>query len=96
MSFWVLEYRYADMDARARVRPDHLAYMTALHEQGTVVYAGPVGDGGGALVLIRAASQQDAQRVVDADPYTVAGVGTEHLLRPWTVVIGTAEDLPGR
>ena len=37
MSFWVLEYRYADMDARARIRPEHLAYMNRLHAAGTVV-----------------------------------------------------------
>ena len=45
MSHWVLEYRYADPDARARVRPDHLAYMNGLHEDGRVVMGGPVGDG---------------------------------------------------
>lgn len=87
MSFFVLEYRYADLDARARVRPDHLAYLQSLHDKGTVVLAGPVGDGSGAMMILQAASQEDAQQIVDADPYTAAGVGADHVLRPWKVVI---------
>ena len=87
MSFFVLEYRYADPDARARVRPDHLAYVQSLHDKGTVVLAGPVGDGSGAMMILRAGSEQEAQQIVDADPYTAAGVGADHVLRPWKVVV---------
>lgn len=89
MSFFVLEYRYADMDARARVRTDHLAYLQSLAAQGTVVLAGPVGDGSGAMMVLRAASEEDAQRVIENDPYTAAGVGADHVLRPWNVVVPT-------
>ena len=87
MSFFVLEYRYADQDARARVRPDHLTYVQSLHEKGTVVLAGPVGDGSGALMVLWVGSEEEAQRVVEGDPYTTAGVGADHVLRPWNVVI---------
>lgn len=87
MTFFVLEYRYADMDARARVRPDHLAYLKSLLEEGTLVLAGPVGDGSGAMMVLQVASEQEAQRVVAHDPYTAAGVGVDHVLRPWNVVV---------
>ena len=87
MTFFVLEYRYADPDARARVRPDHLAYVQSLHEEGTVVLAGPVGDGSGAMMVLQVGSEDEAGRVVRDDPYTVAGVGVDHVLRPWNVVI---------
>jgi uncharacterized protein YciI len=87
MSYFVLEYRYADMDARARVRPDHLAYMRSLLQEGTVVLAGPVGDGSGAMVVLAVDSEEEARRVVRDDPYTAAGVGVDHVLRPWNVVI---------
>ena len=87
MSFFVLEYRYADLDARARIRPDHLAYVQSLHEQGTVVLAGPVGDGSGAMMVLRVGSQQEAQDIVKGDPYTAAGVGVDHVMRPWNVVV---------
>jgi uncharacterized protein len=87
MTFFVLEYRYADPDARARVRPEHLAYMQSLAQEGTVVLAGPVGDGSGAMVVLRVDSEEEAQQIVKDDPYTAAGVGADHVLRPWNVVI---------
>lgn len=87
MRFFVLEYRYADMDARARVRPDHLAWLQSLLEEGTLVLAGPVGDGSGAMMVLHVASEEDARRVVARDPYTAAGVGVDHVLRPWNVAI---------
>ena len=87
MSFFVLEYRYDDLDARARVRPDHLAYAQSLHENGTVVLAGPIGDGSGAMMVLRADSEAEAAKVVENDPYTAAGVGVDHVLRPWNVVV---------
>lgn len=87
MSFFVLEYRYADLDARTRIRPDHLAYVQTLFEEGTVVLAGPVGDGSGAMMVLHACSEEDARRVIEGDPYTYAGVSVDHVLRPWNVVI---------
>lgn len=87
MSFFILEYRYADMDARARVRPDHLAWLQSLLDDGTLVLAGPVGDGSGAMMVLHVTSEQEARQVVARDPYTVAGVGVDHVLRPWHVAI---------
>jgi uncharacterized protein YciI len=87
MSHFVLEYRYADQDARARVRPDHLAYMNRLHEQGRVVLAGAMADGLGAMVVIRADDEEAARQVVREDPYTAAGVSADATLREWNVVV---------
>jgi uncharacterized protein YciI len=87
MSYFVLEYRYGDLDARARVRPDHLAYLTALNKDGKVVLAGPVGDGSGAMMVLKADSLEEAALIVKDDPYTPAGVGLDHVLRPWNVVV---------
>jgi uncharacterized protein YciI len=92
MSLFVLEYRYADLDARTRVRPDHLAYMQLLYRNGTVVFAGPVGDGSGAMVLLRVGSEDEAEKVIMGDPYTAAGVGADHVLRPWNVVVPAQSD----
>jgi uncharacterized protein len=92
MSFFVLEYRYADMDARARVRPDHLAYLRSLLDSGTVVLAGPVGDGSGAMMVLRVGSEEEARGVVRDDPYTASGVGVDHVLRPWNVVVPAQSD----
>ena len=87
MTFFVLEYRYADLEARARVRPEHLVYLRSLHKAGTLVLAGPVGDGSGAMMVLDVDSEDEARRVVADDPYTAAGVGVDHVLRPWDVVM---------
>lgn len=87
MSHFVLEYRYADQDARARVRPDHLAYINRMHEQGRVVLAGAMADGLGGMVVIRADDEEAARQVVRDDPYTAAGVSADATLREWNVVV---------
>lgn len=91
MAYYVLEYRYADMDARARTRSSHLAYMRDLHAQGKVLLAGPVGDGAGAMVVYRVDDEAEAERLVEKDPYTVEGVSADPVLRPWTVVVPAQE-----
>lgn len=87
MSFFVLEYRYADLEARARVRPDHLAFAQSLHEAGKLVLVGPVGDGSGAMMVLQVSSEEDVERIIKDDPYTASGVGADHVIRPWRVVV---------
>jgi len=41
-------------------------------------------------MVLQVGSEEEAERVVKNDPYTLAGVGVDHALRPWNVVI------PGR
>ena len=86
MALFVLEYRYTDLEIRARVRPRHLAYLRSLLEAGALVMAGPWADESGALVLFRAADEDQARAMVDADPYAAEGATTGHRLREWTVV----------
>ena len=82
---------------RAAARPDHLARLTALAEQGRLVMAGPhpaadtpdPGPAGfsGSLVIAEFASLQDAQAWADADPYVAAGVYDEVLVKPFKQVL---------
>jgi len=89
MSFYVMEYRYSDQEARARVRPDHLTYLQALADEGKVVLAGPVDDGSGALMVLHVDSEEQARQIIADDPYTASGVGVDHVLRAWDVVVPT-------
>lgn len=88
MGYWVLEFRYTDMALRERVRPDHLAYFTSLHEQGRLVLGGPIGDGHGAMSVLRADTEDEVWAMIAADPYTTSGAGADHVVRPWSVAIG--------
>lgn len=91
MAYFALEYRYADPEKRAAVRPRHLDYLRQLHADGKLVMAGPVDGASGALVVYRAADVAEAQRLVAEDPYTREGVSAGATLREWTVVIGGDE-----
>jgi uncharacterized protein len=88
MTYFVLEYRYADMDKRAAARPRHLDYMNGLHAEGKVVLAGPIDDGDGAMVVLDVADEAEAQALVADDPYTLEGVSADVRLREWKAVIG--------
>jgi uncharacterized protein YciI len=87
MAHFLLEYRYVSQDTRMAAREDHLAYMNGLHEKGTVVFAGPLADDTGAVVVIEAPDLAAAQEVADGDPYTAAGAATGHTLREFRVVV---------
>ena len=86
MARFALLFEYSDPDLRARVRPAHLDYLGALHENGQVVSAGPFEDGSGALIVYEAADEAEARALVDADPYAVEGVMEAPLLRGWKVL----------
>ncbi len=87
MAYYVFEYRYADMDTRARVRSRHLDYVRGLNAEGRLVMAGPVADGRGAIVVYRAGNEAEVRRLIDEDPYTVEGVTVDGRLREWNIVV---------
>lgn len=64
---------------------EHSAYMQRLLMAGKVVYGGPWRDEPGALTILRAASDEEARQIVDADPFVQNGVLVPDL-KAWTVV----------
>jgi uncharacterized protein YciI len=52
---------------------DHFFYMRDLHARGTILLAGPRGAEGG-LIILRAADQAEADRILAADPAVTAGL----------------------
>lgn len=87
MTHFLLEYRYVDQEARASVRPEHLAYMNRLQREGAVVLAGPIVDADQGVVVLRVADEEAAREVIRHDPYTAAHATADHTLRAWNVVI---------
>ena len=82
---------------RAEARPDHIARLQQLKEQGRLVLAGPhpaidsedPGAAGftGSLVVAEFDSLDEAQRWADADPYMAAGVYTKVVVKPYKKVL---------
>ena len=82
---------------RLAARPDHLARLTALRDEGRLLLAGPCpaidaedpGPAGfsGSVVIAEFESLDAASRWADADPYVAAGVYERVQVRPFRKVL---------
>lgn len=82
---------------RQEARPAHLARLTALHEAGRLLLAGPFpaidspdpGPAGftGSLIVAEFPDLDAARAWADADPYLAAGVYREVSVRPFRPVL---------
>ncbi len=82
---------------RMQARPEHLARLEALRDEGRLLLAGPhpaidsenPGDAGftGSLVVAEFASLEKAQAWADADPYVLAGVYQQVSIKPFKKVL---------
>ena len=69
---------------------EHLVWMKAQHEAGTVLFSGPTPDIRTGIYVIRAGAADEATRIAAADPFTRAGHCTFELIA-WDVrqILGT-------
>ena len=82
---------------RLAARPEHLARLIALRDDGRLLLAGPCpaidaedpGPAGfsGSIVIAEFDSLEDARAWADADPYVAAGVYTRVQVRPFRKVL---------
>ena len=82
---------------RLAARPEHLARLNALRDEGRLLLAGPCpaidaedpGPAGfsGSIVIAAFGSLEDARAWADADPYVAAGVYTRVEVRPFKRVL---------
>lgn len=82
---------------RFAARPEHVARLTALRDQGRLLLAGPCpaidaedpGPAGfsGSIVIAEFASLEEARAWADADPYVAAGVYVRVEVRPFKRVL---------
>ena len=85
------------LDKRLAARPDHLARLTALVDEGRLLIAGPhpavdspePGSAGfsGSLVVAEFESLDNAKAWADADPYIAAGVYERVIVKPYIRVL---------
>jgi len=85
------------LDKRLAARPDHLARLDTLKQEGRLVLAGPhpaidsadPGAAGftGSLVVAEFESLEQARRWADADPYLAAGVYARVVVKPFKRVL---------
>lgn len=85
------------LEKRMKARPDHLARLEKLKQQGRLFVAGPhpaidnenPGDSGftGSLVIAEFESLTSAQAWADADPYIAGGVYEHVVVKPFKKVL---------
>ncbi|WP_210397599.1 YciI family protein [Motiliproteus sediminis] len=85
------------LEQRLAARPDHLARLNTLKDEGRLLVAGPhpaidsedPGPAGftGSLVIAEFDSLEAAQAWADADPYIAAGVYAKVVVKPYKKVL---------
>jgi len=77
-------------DLRARIRPDHLAFVEA--NKARVKLGGPFLDAQGrpigSLLIVEGADETDARNLLAGDPYAAAGLFQTVEVRAWRWTIG--------
>ncbi|WP_019913414.1 YciI family protein [Paenibacillus sp. HW567] len=62
----------------------HVKHLQELERSGQLVMRGPFDDSPGGMVIIRAESREEAQRIAGRDPYILTGVRS-YELRTWSL-----------
>ena len=85
------------LEARLAARPDHVARLNELKNQGKLILAGPnpaidsddPGDAGftGSIIIAEFDSLPDAQQWADLDPYRLTGVYQSVSVKPFKLVL---------
>jgi hypothetical protein len=85
------------LEGRLAVRPDHVARLNELKNQGKLILAGPnpaidssdPGDAGftGSIIIAEFDSLQDARQWADQDPYMLTGVYESVSVKPFKLVL---------
>jgi uncharacterized protein YciI len=90
----VIEYAQ-DKGKIAEVRPVHRQYLAKLKAAGQLAASGPFTDDSGALIVYEAPSREEAEKLLQRDPFCTAGIFLRWQLRPWNTVIANRELFPG-
>ena len=88
MAIIAIEYTYdvAQSELIAEQRPTHRAHLRDLHEAGSVLTFGPLGDDS-ALILVEADSPEAGLDVLAGDPFRELGVIKNANARVWNPAV---------
>jgi uncharacterized protein YciI len=75
-------------------RPPHREYLRDLISKGKLVIAGPFTDDSGGFIAYEAASEEEVEGIIKADPFFKCGVFQTWTIRTWRIVIANRELLP--
>lgn len=78
------------MERRKPYREAHLKHFNKLKDAGNIIMAGPWADAyDGGLILFRAESQMEVEKIIQEDPYYQANLWPEIHIREWNVILSS-------
>lgn len=86
MIFAVLYSYDPERDDIHDVRPLHREFLKAEYDAGRLLASGP--RGGGALLILKADSEQELRDNLAGDPFMKSGIVMDLDVKEWTVVYG--------
>ena len=89
----IIEY-IQDKEKIQEVRPVHRQYLATLKANGQLAASGPFTDDSGALIIYEAASREEAEKLLQSDPFHQNGIFVLWQLRPWNPVIANRDLFP--
>lgn len=66
-------------------REEHLEFLSRLREAGTILMNGRFVDGAGGLIIYKANSQDEVEKIVNTDPYIINGA-RDYEIHEWEMV----------
>jgi uncharacterized protein YciI len=75
-----------DKELLARTRPAHREYLQELVDAGKIWLSGPWVDDTGAMLVFDTETMEEAQRLIDDDPYQTEGVLSNARIKEWRLV----------
>lgn len=85
---FVARYEIDHPELREQHLDEHRAYLRSLHENGSLVAAGPVDAIPGGLLILEAESEEQARTLAANDPFRRFQVSAELDLYEWRQTIG--------
>jgi uncharacterized protein YciI len=82
----VIEYSQ-DKEKVQSVRPTHRQYLAELIARGKLAVSGPFTDDWGALIVYEADSAEEAEQLLQGDPFHANGIFVRYVIRPWNPVL---------
>lgn len=89
MATFAVTYTYsASEEELAQIRPTHRAFLKELLESQVLLASGPMVNRAGALLIVRADSVEEVAKILDQDPFDIAGFIGERTIAEWNPVFG--------
>jgi uncharacterized protein YciI len=86
----ILKFVPNPVERRRPYREAHLKYIYGLRDSGRIIISGPLVDPlDGALIVYRAESLAEVEKIIQNDPYYRANLWPEISIREWTLVVAS-------